>query len=83
VENAKRLKPTPETLRELFLKSGNLCAFPGCNQLMMGIEGDFIGQLCHIEAAAGSGDAHSTRVILEREWPMTIRQIFYRLVSRA
>jgi hypothetical protein len=56
VENAKRLKPTPETLRELFLKSGNLCAFPGCNQLMMDIEGDFIGQLCHIEAAEEGGE---------------------------
>jgi hypothetical protein len=56
LENAKRLKPTPETLRELFLKSGNLCAFPGCNQLMMDIQGDFIGQLCHIEAAEEGGE---------------------------
>jgi hypothetical protein len=29
-EKAKRLAPTPQTLREVFLKSGNLCAFPGC-----------------------------------------------------
>ncbi len=56
VENAKRLKPTPETLRELFLKSGNLCAFPDCNQLMMDSHGDFIGQLCHIEAAEEGGE---------------------------
>lgn len=55
-EQAKRLAPKPETLRELFLKSGNLCAFPGCAQLMMNAEGIFIGQLCHIEAAEEGGE---------------------------
>ena len=45
----KRLQPKGNTLRELFLKSGNLCAFPGC--LMMDPEGNFIGEVCHIEAA--------------------------------
>jgi hypothetical protein len=52
----KRLSPTKDTLRELFLKSGNLCAFPGCRQLMMDTEGRFIGQICHIEAAAEGGE---------------------------
>lgn len=55
-ETPKRLKPTPETLRELFLKSGNLCAFPNCNQLMMNAKGVFIGQICHIEAAEEGGE---------------------------
>lgn len=55
-EKAKRLAPKGETLRELFLKSGNLCAFPGCGQLMMDIEGTFIGQVCHIEAAEEEGE---------------------------
>ena len=27
---AKRLTPKPDTLRQIFLKSGNLCAFPKC-----------------------------------------------------
>ena len=65
VENAKRLKPTPETLRELFLKSGNLCAFPACNQLMMDIQGDFIGQLCHIEAAEEGGERFNANMTNE------------------
>jgi hypothetical protein len=26
-------------LRELYLKSGNLCAFPGCANLMMNVDG--------------------------------------------
>lgn len=55
-EVPKRLKPRPETLRELFLGSGNICAFPGCVALMMDEGGNFIGQLCHIEAAEPRGE---------------------------
>jgi hypothetical protein len=55
-EEPKRLTPKPETLRELFLKSGNLCAFPNCTALMMNEQGVFIGQLCHIEAAEAGGE---------------------------
>jgi hypothetical protein len=54
-ERVKRLAPTGETLRRLFLTSGNLCAFPGCSKLMMNETGVFIGQLCHIEAADVGG----------------------------
>ena len=53
---AKRLKPTPHTLREVFLKSGNLSSFPGCLNLMMNRDGVFIGQVCHIEAAEEGGE---------------------------
>jgi hypothetical protein len=55
-EKAKRLSPTPETLRELFLKSGNFCAYPNCTHLMMNVDGVFIGQICHIEAAVEGGE---------------------------
>src|SRR4051812_38825563 len=55
-EVPKRLAPTPETLRELFLKSGNRCAFPGCTALLMDEDGTFIAQLCHIEAAELGGE---------------------------
>ncbi|WP_439544536.1 hypothetical protein [Hyphomicrobium sp.] len=55
-EKPKRLTPVGETLRELFLKSGNLCTFPGCGRLMMNAEGVFIGQLCHIEGAEKKGE---------------------------
>lgn len=55
-EVVRRLEPKKETLRELFLRSGNLCAFPGCSQLMLNAEGDFVGQLCHIEAAEEGGE---------------------------
>jgi hypothetical protein len=55
-EVVKRLEPKKETLRELFLRSGNMCAFPGCSHLMLNEKGDFVGQLCHIEAAEGGGE---------------------------
>lgn len=54
-EKVKRLVPTSDTLRELYLKSGNVCAFPGCTNIMININGDFIGQVCHIEAAEEGG----------------------------
>jgi hypothetical protein len=54
-EVPKRLAPTQETLRALFLKSGNLCAYPGCAHLMMNADGVFVGQICHIEAAEKGG----------------------------
>lgn len=55
-EKAKRLKPTAEVLRELYLKSGNQCAFPGCYEAMVDDMGNFIGQVCHIEAAEEGGE---------------------------
>jgi hypothetical protein len=38
-------------MREVSLKSGNLCAFPGCDALIITEDSLFIGQPCHIEAA--------------------------------
>jgi len=54
-EVPKRLMPKNEVLRELYLKSGNQCAFLGCNHLIMNEDGFFIAQLCHIEAAMAGG----------------------------
>lgn len=53
---AKRLKPKVEVLRELYLKSGNQCAFPGCYNALVDDSGNFIGQVCHIEAAEAGGE---------------------------
>ena len=64
-DKAKRLTPKGETLREVFLKSGNLCAFPGCGALMMDAEGTFIGQVCHIEAAEEDGERFNANMTNE------------------
>ena len=61
-KKAKRLQPLPETLRRLFLTSGNVCAFPGCRELMIDLAGHFVGQLCHVEA----GVAESASQALDR-----------------
>jgi hypothetical protein len=53
-EPVKRLTPTPDTIRELYLKSGNQCAFPGCTHVMIE-NGSMLGQICHIEAAEEGG----------------------------
>lgn len=55
IEEVKRLSPTSTVLRELYLKSGNQCAFPDCNERMIHTDGTFIGQVCHIEAAMPDG----------------------------
>src|SRR5262245_28160829 len=50
------LAPTLEVLRELYLKSGNQCAYPSCTHVMINSEGGFIGEICHIEAALPGGE---------------------------
>lgn len=55
METPKRLQPLAETLRRLYSLSGNQCAFPGCCQPMFNNEGNFVGQICHIEAALPEG----------------------------
>jgi hypothetical protein len=50
-ELAKRLKPTLLTVRHLFAHSGNECAFPGCDHPLIDEHGNFVAEVCHIEAA--------------------------------
>ncbi|MDX8367872.1 hypothetical protein [Cytobacillus sp. IB215665] len=59
-EVPKRLSPKKEVLRELYLKSGNQCAFPGCTEFIMDMDGEIIGQICHIEAAMPGGQRFNT-----------------------
>ncbi len=53
-----RQKPLADILRELYLKSGNCCAFPGCRRVIMDQNGIFLGQACHIEAASDGGERY-------------------------
>lgn len=54
-----RLSPKSETLRALFARSGNQCAFPGCYQALISESNKFIGQVCHIEAAEPKGQRYN------------------------
>ncbi|OPH36782.1 Uncharacterised protein [Moraxella lacunata] len=54
-----RLNPTNATKRRLYLLSGNECAFPTCNQRLTDENGDFIGEICHIEGANEGGERYN------------------------
>lgn len=54
-----RLSPKNNVLRALFARSGNQCAFPGCTQLIINQKNQFIGQVCHIEAAMEGGERYN------------------------
>src|SRR5690625_4714515 len=60
-KEVKRLKPFTSVLRELYLKSGNECAFLDCNERMIQSDGTFIGEVCHIEAAMPNGPRFNPR----------------------
>ncbi|MCI0554960.1 MAG: hypothetical protein L0287_28770 [Anaerolineae bacterium] len=64
-EEVKRLTPKKEILRELYLKSGNQCAFPGCVHVMIDSVGNFVGQICHIEAAEVGGERFNQKMTNE------------------
>ncbi|EPI6151985.1 hypothetical protein ACS8S8_004130, partial [Vibrio vulnificus] len=51
-----RLAPKLDTVRALFARSGNQCAFPGCTHQMINSKQQFVGQICHIEAAMPQGE---------------------------
>ena len=57
-----RLQPTPATIKALFAKSGNQCAFPECSQVLVTDKNLFVGQLCHIEAVAPAGPRYNHRM---------------------
>lgn len=54
-ETPKRLTPTGSVTRELYLRSGNRCAYPGCVQPLMTADGVLVGEIAHIEAALPEG----------------------------
>lgn len=56
-----RIQPTRSTLKKLFALSGNMCAFPGCTQSIVDINGNLIGQICHIEAAEKGGERYNVK----------------------
>jgi len=57
-----RLQPTLATIKALFAKSGNQCAFPGCNHVLVTDKNLFVGELCHIEAAAPGGPRYNDKM---------------------
>jgi len=46
-----RKPPSAESLKLLYVRSGNKCAFPNCNHPIFNDKGLYIAELCHIKAA--------------------------------
>ena len=54
-----RQRPTPSTIRALFAKSGNVCAFPECEHKLVEDDNLYVGEICHIEAAEPRGPRYN------------------------
>lgn len=65
-EIVKRLTPKSSTLRELYLLSGNRCAFPECTEAIVREDGSLVGDVCHIEAAMPEGERFNENMTNEK-----------------
>lgn len=65
-EAPRRLTPTQPVTRMLYLKSGNRCAYPGCEQPLMRPDGALVGEIAHIEAALPDGARFDDRMSNEQ-----------------
>lgn len=56
-----RKAPSAETLKLLYVRSGNECAFPDCQHPIFNDNGLYIAQLCHINAANEGGERYDNK----------------------
>lgn len=61
----KRLPPKPETLRKLYILSGNMCAMPDCPNVLIDKDGTWLGEVAHIHAASDGGPRANTSLSQE------------------
>ncbi len=54
-----RLPLKQNVFRRLFAYSGNKCAFSECNERIVDADGEYNGQICHIEAAEKGGERYN------------------------
>jgi hypothetical protein len=52
---ARTSDPRNHDIRALLVRSGNICAFPGCKHPILNERNDFIAQICHIRGASPNG----------------------------
>ena len=55
-----RLSPKLHVVRALFARSGNQCAFPDCVHTLVNAKNQFVGEICHIEAASPKGPRYNS-----------------------
>lgn len=70
---------TLETIRTIFARTGNQCAFPECTHPLVDEDNQFIAQICHIEAAARNGERfNETMTDEQRRAPDNLIVLCYR-----
>lgn len=55
-------QPTLQTIKTLFAKSGNQCAFPGCKTNIVEDSGIISGNICHIKAKRKNGPRFDSKL---------------------
>jgi len=56
-----RKQLTARIVRALFAKSGNRCAFAGCNNVLIKHDDLYVGEIAHIEAAESGGPRYNPK----------------------
>lgn len=62
VTKAGRVAPSSSTLRQLYILSGNLCANPACNTVLLNANGTIVGEVCHIRAEKPGGARYDAKM---------------------
>ncbi len=55
-----RLEPLKIVIRDLAIRSKNKCAFPQCDHPILNPQGNYVAELCHIEAAEPGGPRYNS-----------------------
>lgn len=58
-KKTERKNPTEKVIKQLYAKSGNQCAFPGCKETLFDEKGTNLSNICHIEAAEKGGQRYN------------------------
>ena len=67
IAKTKLSAPTTVTLRSLYVLSGNLCANPKCNTVLINNSGTMVAEVCHIKAKKAGGKRYDSKMTdLER-----------------
>jgi hypothetical protein len=61
IESMQRKDIKIPTIKKLFALSGNICAFPGCNEKIVDDNDKLMGKICHIEAAEKGGPRYNEK----------------------
>ena len=56
-----RKSPKLDVVRALFARSGNQCAFPKCQHSLVNKKNQYVGEICHIEAASPGGQRYNSQ----------------------